>query len=71
MWTWDSTQIDFSQTCWTFDGYNGCAKSSGGPDGGADEVVLLFKRIYKMYEQMRIERIAKALDDLNNQRVFK
>ena len=24
MWTWDSTQITHDQTCWTYDGYNGC-----------------------------------------------
>jgi hypothetical protein len=31
-WTWDSTQITFDQTCWTFDGYNGCAWTGGGSD---------------------------------------
>lgn len=30
MWDWSSTDIDFSQTCWTFDGYNGCTKRRGG-----------------------------------------
>lgn len=28
-WSWDSTQIDFSQTCWTFDGSNTCGASAG------------------------------------------
>ena len=37
MWDWSSTDIDFSQTCWTFDGYDGCQPDdstllgSGGP----------------------------------------
>ena len=29
MWTWDSTEIDFSQTCWTFDGSNNCQIMAG------------------------------------------
>jgi RPA family protein len=29
MWTWDSTKIDFSQTCWTFDGYQNCIGHAG------------------------------------------
>ena len=24
MWSWDSVEITFDQTCWTFDGYDGC-----------------------------------------------
>ena len=23
-WTWDTTQITHDQTCWTYDGFNGC-----------------------------------------------
>lgn len=29
MWTWDSTQITHDQTCWTYDGYNGCGSYAG------------------------------------------
>jgi hypothetical protein len=32
MWTWDSTEITFDQTCWFFDGYNGCIVTGGGSD---------------------------------------
>lgn len=24
-WTWDTTELTCDQTCWTYDGYNGCA----------------------------------------------
>ena len=30
MWTWDSTKITHDQTCWTYDGYNGCDIITGG-----------------------------------------
>ena len=29
MWSWDSVDITFDQTCWTFDGSNNCAILAG------------------------------------------
>ena len=26
-WDWSQSDIDFSQSCWMFDGYNGCQES--------------------------------------------
>ena len=34
-WTWDSTEITHDQTCWTYDGYNGCSLPEGS-SGGID-----------------------------------
>lgn len=58
MWDWSSTQIDFSQTCWTFDGYNGCEQpgtllGSGGPGHYLDE-----------FADMHVERIRREDDDI-------
>ena len=36
MWTWDSTEITHDQTCWTYDGYDGCQAEEGGGGGGID-----------------------------------
>ena len=36
-WTWDSEQITHDQTCWTYDGYDGCNIAppvTGGGGGG-------------------------------------
>ena len=30
MWTWDTSQLTFDQTCWTFDGANFCIDRGGG-----------------------------------------
>lgn len=39
-WTWDSTEIDFSQTCWTFDGSNQCGGGAG-EDYSEEEFIIL------------------------------
>ena len=41
MWTWDSTKIDFSQTCWTFDGSDNCNILGGGQGVLNDKLILL------------------------------
>jgi len=51
MWTWDSIQIDFSQTCWTFDGYNGCEKEVDGSVYGSGR----FDDVYELRERRRKE----------------
>lgn len=44
MWTWDSAEITHDQTCWTYDGYNGCERQaetllgSGGPGHYLEEL---------------------------------
>ena len=46
-WSWDSTEIDFSQTCWTFDGSNKCRQGGGGHDASEE-----MKEIY--YEALKL-----------------
>jgi hypothetical protein len=51
MWTWDSTQIDFSQTCWTFDGSNRCEKEANGSVYGGGS----FDDVYRLRERRKRE----------------
>jgi len=31
MWSWENTEISFDQTCWTWDGYDGCTVAAEPP----------------------------------------
>ena len=64
MWTWDSTEIFFDQTCWTFDGYNGCTPVRKGGSTGRRGPVR--KRIREPSDDfiMRRRREEQELVDL-------
>ena len=58
MWTWDSTEITHDQTCWTYDGYDGCAQDTGGSGG--------YRRGYRRAKQAYVnnEHVNKVVDDI-------
>lgn len=39
-WSWDSTAITHDQTCWTYDGYNGCVTISPPAGGGGRQITF-------------------------------
>ena len=68
MWTWDSTEIDFSQTCWTFDGSNNC-QTGGGKSEDISDYAAFFpytkkkEHVVKKEIRREVEYVAESLKE--------